>query len=92
MARKPHGFLLGILSIAETAFCTFLIIIMLIVVFAVLLGYTLYLLPKYPQIPFSWLWPIVWGGMGLVVVFLLALYLWWGWMMKDREELKRLAK
>ena len=92
MARKPHGFLLGLLSIAETAFCTFLIIIMLIVVFGVLLGYALYLLPKYPQIPASWLWPIVWGGMGLVILFLLALYLWWGWMMKDREELNRLAK
>jgi|GEM_PF-6473311 len=63
---------------------------MLITVFAVLLGFALYLLPRYPQIPASWLWPIVWTGMGLVIISLGALYFWWGSVLKDREELNNL--
>ncbi|MGA3093833.1 MAG: hypothetical protein ABSD79_00375 [Dehalococcoidales bacterium] len=72
---------------AEAAFWTFLIIMLLVLVFVLMLTFMLYLVLRYPPIPASWLWPAVWTGMGLMIVLLLALYLWWGSVLKDREEL-----
>ncbi|RJO62812.1 MAG: hypothetical protein C4542_01810 [Dehalococcoidia bacterium] len=91
MTSKSSRFLAAVLDIAETALWTFLIIILLVFVFVLMAAFMLYLVMRYPQIPASWFWPAVWMGMGLVIVFLLALYFWWGSMLKDREELNRLA-
>ena len=87
MQQKPHNFLNGILSIAETALWTFLIIILLIFVFILTIGLMLYLLPRYPQIPDSWVWPVVWTTMGVLISSLGVLYFWWGSVLKDREKL-----
>jgi hypothetical protein len=87
---KPHSFWRGILTVAESALWTFLIIALLMLVFVILFGFMLFLLLKYPQIPTSWLWPAVWTGMGLIVISLAALYFWWGSVLKDRETLESL--
>ncbi len=90
MTSKSSRFLAAVLDIAETALWTFLIIILLALVFILMVAFMLYLVLKYPQIPASWLWPSVWMGMGLVTLSLLALYFWWGRVLNDRETLNNL--
>lgn len=92
MAQKPHTLLRGILTIAEAALWTFLIIMLLVLVFVLMAAFMLHLVLRYLQIPASWLWLAVWAGMGLVIVSLAALYFWWGSVLKERDQLQSLFK
>ena len=63
---------------------------LLIFVLILMAIFMLYLILRYPQIPLSWLWPVVWGGMGIVLLTLSGIYFWWDGVLKDREEFNRL--
>lgn len=90
MAPTARGCLGAILDIAETAFWTFIFVIMLILVFGIAIWAMLLITARYPQIPAEWFWPVIWIFMGLVLLGLLALYLWWDRVLKDRESLNNL--
>jgi hypothetical protein len=51
----------------------------------------LYLMPRYPQIPSSWFWPILWTGTGFIAINLAGLSWWWGRALKAREEFNKLV-
>ncbi len=78
------------LEIFEIALWTFVSIILLIIVFILMVAGMFYLTSRYPQIPSSWFWPIIWIVMGLIIVNLAGLLWWWGRALKAREELDNL--
>ncbi len=88
---RARRFFSGVLEIMETAVLTSIAILMLIFVFVLMVIGLLYLMPRYPQIPSSWFWPIIWIVMGLIVVNLAGLLWWWGRAIKAREEIDRLV-
>jgi hypothetical protein len=79
------------LHILEIAFWTFLAIILLLLVFAIVAGFAFDLISPHlgpSNIPAWWL---IGGVMGGILLALGALWWWWGRVMKDREEARRYA-
>ena len=79
----------SLLYVLETAAWTIVGLLMLVFLFGFLIVVIFNYQFTHTDLPWNLVWPLVWTAMGVVVVGMIILACWWGWLLKGTEELNQ---